>query len=244
MSGTISRRRGRPPLLTHERILSTSLELLEEAPLENFTMHRIARRLNVAPMTLYGYFPSREALLQGIAKHVFQKLDLRGVLEAPTWEKQVETWCWSVRTHLQALPQMVQLISNSGELSSSWMEASDSLVQSLTAAKLPPAKVALYTRWVGRCVIGAIVVEAHYDQTLLRTLVDTPDDTFPNMTQESAERLKPLVPYAVAHTEDTHFALTVESMLRQLHHECQQLEGELAPARKAAATTQHSTARA
>lgn len=71
------RRRGRPRrlVLTRERILDSTLELLEREGLDAVTIRGVARRLGVDPMALYHYFPDKHALLRAAAAHAYAGLD-------------------------------------------------------------------------------------------------------------------------------------------------------------------------
>jgi len=63
--------------LSKEDIVSAALELADSSGLENLTVRNLASRLNVGTMTLYGYFRSKELLLDAVADHVM------GTLETP-----------------------------------------------------------------------------------------------------------------------------------------------------------------
>ena len=57
--------RGRP-LLSHDRIVDTALELLHGLALKELTMRRLAQALDTTPAALYGYFRSQEELFAEI----------------------------------------------------------------------------------------------------------------------------------------------------------------------------------
>lgn len=166
MSSEPRKKRGRPPLLTTEQIVATSMQLLSDAPLEDFTMQRVSKQLNVAPMTLYGYFSSREGLLQAIVADVFARLDTREARTASNWQDQLRLWCTLVRSHLRALPQMLRLVTNPVHLTAAWLDASEPLVDALEQAGLDRAGVAHFGRWISRSLIGVIVVENVFDETM------------------------------------------------------------------------------
>jgi AcrR family transcriptional regulator len=52
--------------LSHEQVLRAAWAMLDEAGLESFSIRRLAQRLGVAPMTVYGYFRDRDALLDAV----------------------------------------------------------------------------------------------------------------------------------------------------------------------------------
>jgi AcrR family transcriptional regulator len=57
------RRRGKRGTLSRERIARTVLELADREGVDAVSMRRLARELGVGTMTLYGYFRSREELM-------------------------------------------------------------------------------------------------------------------------------------------------------------------------------------
>jgi TetR/AcrR family tetracycline transcriptional repressor len=62
-------RRGRPRLLSVDRVIDDAIALVEEGGVQSLTMSALAGRLGVHAMTLYGYVDSREHLIdQAIAR--------------------------------------------------------------------------------------------------------------------------------------------------------------------------------
>src|SRR5436305_14192158 len=58
---------GRPRArLTREQVAAAALELLDRDGLEALSMRRLADQLGVGTMTLYGYFRSKDALLDAV----------------------------------------------------------------------------------------------------------------------------------------------------------------------------------
>ena len=52
--------------LSRERILAAALELLDREGLDAFSMRRLAEELGVGTMTIYGYFRSRDEILDAV----------------------------------------------------------------------------------------------------------------------------------------------------------------------------------
>ncbi|QOC93412.1 TetR/AcrR family transcriptional regulator [Micromonospora craniellae] len=76
--------RGRLPSkrakLSREDIIVAALEMSDAAPdLDAVTIRSLAHRLNVGTMTLYGYFRSKEDLLDAVADHVMGTLRMPDV---------------------------------------------------------------------------------------------------------------------------------------------------------------------
>jgi len=61
--------------LSKEDIVSVALEMADSSGLDTLTVRSLASRLNVGAMTLYGYFRSKELLLDAVADHVMSTLE-------------------------------------------------------------------------------------------------------------------------------------------------------------------------
>lgn len=57
-----------------QRILGAAHELLHGSGMSALTMRAIAERLGVSPMTLYNYYPRRDALLDALREHLDQRV--------------------------------------------------------------------------------------------------------------------------------------------------------------------------
>jgi len=61
--------------LSEEDIVAAALEMADSSDLETLTVRSLASRLNVGAMTLYGYFRSKELLLDAVADHVMSTIE-------------------------------------------------------------------------------------------------------------------------------------------------------------------------
>jgi AcrR family transcriptional regulator len=68
---------GRTVALTPDRIIEAALRIADaEGDLDRLTVRRLAAELNVGTMTLYGYFHSRDEILDGMADHALGRMKL------------------------------------------------------------------------------------------------------------------------------------------------------------------------
>lgn len=93
--------------LTHEAIVAAARELLEEHGIARVTMRRVAERLGVGTMTLYGYFADKDALLDAI-------IDAGGAGVAPPapegdWRSSLRTLMLALHAQLIEHPFLVEL---------------------------------------------------------------------------------------------------------------------------------------
>ena len=101
------RRVGRPRRLTTEEIVTAAIDLADEAGLETLSMPKLAKRLGVGTMTLYGYVQNKEDLLDKIAEQIFQSL------RPPThddWRQGLFAFFSDFRMAALAHPTLAQLL--------------------------------------------------------------------------------------------------------------------------------------
>ena len=59
-----------------ERILDAAHELVRERGMQAFTIRVLAERLGVSPMALYGYYPSRAAILDALSERQYARMQV------------------------------------------------------------------------------------------------------------------------------------------------------------------------
>ena len=104
---SIPRRVGRPRRLTTEEIVTAAIDLADESGLESLSMPKLAKRLGVGTMTLYGYLQNKEDLLDRIAEQIF-----RGLLPPShdDWRQGLSTFFSEFRMAALAHPTLAQLL--------------------------------------------------------------------------------------------------------------------------------------
>jgi AcrR family transcriptional regulator len=115
------RGRGRPPRISREDILATSLQLLEEEPLEKFTLAGVAKRLDTVSMALYNYFDSREALLCAVADKICMDFRLPPRRANQTWQNRLRAWLKAVRKLAEAHPIILTISGVDGKTTAGWL---------------------------------------------------------------------------------------------------------------------------
>lgn len=63
-----ARTRGRPPAASRAQVVAVALRLLDESGLDALTMRKLGTAVGVQVGTLYGYFPTKRALLTAMAE--------------------------------------------------------------------------------------------------------------------------------------------------------------------------------
>lgn len=72
----MTRRGRRAEIVNRETLVCAALEIANSQGLEVLTIRRLAAKVNLPPMTLYGYFENKDALLDAMADHVLGGLDI------------------------------------------------------------------------------------------------------------------------------------------------------------------------
>jgi TetR/AcrR family tetracycline transcriptional repressor len=82
------RSRGRPPSLSKHTVVEAALRVTREVGLDNLSMRALARELNVPPMTIYHYTPSREYLHALVVDDILSEIRIPSPDEGD-WEERL-----------------------------------------------------------------------------------------------------------------------------------------------------------
>jgi AcrR family transcriptional regulator len=103
------RGRGRPAILSREKILRAALELVRREGREALTMRAVAEEFGTGPMSLYTHVRGKEDLLEGIATLAVDRLEVE-LGPSGSWGERLGRWMHSVRAELRAHPELMQLV--------------------------------------------------------------------------------------------------------------------------------------
>jgi AcrR family transcriptional regulator len=62
--------------LTRSVIMDAAIDMLEQTSVSELTVRGVAQQANISERTVFRYFPSRDALLDAVAKEVLARMDL------------------------------------------------------------------------------------------------------------------------------------------------------------------------
>lgn len=127
----VSRGVGRPARLSREAILAASIALLEEEPVENFTLARVAKRLDTVSMALYNYFNSREALLCAVADEICMGFKLRRPRAGQSWQKKLRGWLEDVHKLADRHPVILKVLGVDGQTTAGWLRVTVTVTRTL-----------------------------------------------------------------------------------------------------------------
>ena len=88
--------------LNRDRIVEGALLLADDVGMDAFTIRRLASALGVGPMTIYHYFPNKEAIIDAMVDAVYAQIALPPTDEE--WTDAIRLRCVSAREVLNRHP--------------------------------------------------------------------------------------------------------------------------------------------
>lgn len=119
---------------TKDKIISSSWELLEELPLTEFSMRKLASRLGMTVSSLYYHFSSKEALFA----ELIDKASLEIIFPAneKTWQDRLFVYGKNIYTVLESYPNLAQLMMDYPPESENYLRLFDKLLMIVDDLKL------------------------------------------------------------------------------------------------------------
>jgi AcrR family transcriptional regulator len=102
--------RGRAPGLTTERVIDAAVALADRIGTDALTIRKLADALDVKPMTIYHYVPSKEAIIDGMVDRVFAEIELPP--RDAHWRAAIRVRCDSMRRVLARHPWAAPLMES------------------------------------------------------------------------------------------------------------------------------------
>lgn len=151
------KRRGRPARLSTDAVIRAALTLLDICPAEDFTMTRIAQALGTTTMALYRYFPSREALLEALADHVFAQFHMV-VKPNATWQETLFAWQWTLKSHFEQHQTLHRLMAWNGRLSGAWLRVQMPAIEAIHSTGLRGRRLHDAVTWFMTDTVGLLTI--------------------------------------------------------------------------------------
>ena len=154
----VRRARGRPPKLSPQSILDAALGLLAVGTIDELNLARVAEQLGASTMSLYTYFPNRDALLEALAAQAFSELELppRG----SQWRKNLLAWLWAVQRHFDQHPVVAKTMGWDGKVPAAWLRVSVPVIDELIGLGLRGEPLVFALNWFMSSATGLMLVEA------------------------------------------------------------------------------------
>ena len=98
------------PALSTQRVIDAASRVADASGLAGVSMRSVGRELDVEAMSLYHHVASKDALLDGLADWVFDRIDTPSA--SSPWRSEMERRAHSARTVLAAHPWGLGLIES------------------------------------------------------------------------------------------------------------------------------------
>jgi AcrR family transcriptional regulator len=146
-------------------IVAEAVSMLQEGTLAALTLRGLAKRIGVGPMSLYTHFSSRDALINGVADHVF------ALFEPPapraSWQDYIRDWLWATYRHFERFPVAPKVIAWDGKICSAWLKTWLPIATVLKEQGLDWERLAFAMDWFG--IAGMAYIQAQIDAPSTRS---------------------------------------------------------------------------
>lgn len=138
-------------------ILDAALAVAAERGLDALSMRAVAGRLGLTAMALYGYFRSKEDLLDAVVGRLLS--------EIPTppaglgWREVIEHLAYGLRDLATRYPSVLPLLLTRPAVSPAAVQIVDAVYQALLAVGVPSAQVPRLERMISTFAIGHTLSE-------------------------------------------------------------------------------------
>lgn len=184
--------RGRPARLSQEAVVLKAMELLEKKLPDEITLAVLAKELDTATVSLYKYFPNRDAVLDAVAERFYSLFEFAAPSRAQPWRKTALAWLWAVHGHMQRHPLASRMYGVEGQVSTAMMKMCAPVLRLMEEQGLTGEALAFANAWFVNHALGLIFNEAtagEFRQPMaLRHVVDLPEGD-----QETYLALRPYI---------------------------------------------------
>ena len=176
--------RARAPL-GREEIARAALEMLDEEGLDALSMRRLADRLGVGTMTLYGYVRSKHELLDAAVEAAVEDFEFE--LPDGGMRERLRAHVHAVRRLFERHPALPALRARQPIVQAAAFRMSERAMQILLDAGFPPEEAArafrvLFVYEFGSMMFGGTEPSPEQRRTVRAALELLPEDEFPAIT--------------------------------------------------------------
>ncbi|SDM49558.1 TetR/AcrR family transcriptional regulator [Streptomyces wuyuanensis] len=149
----------RPRSLTHDRLASAALAVIDRDGLAALSMRTVAKELGVSTMALYRYVRDREELERLVVDAVLDGLDAEPPPSDMPWDRRVEAMVRRLRDSVSAHPAAVPLTVTHRHRAPGALRWSETVLAILTEAGFRGDRRVIALRALLAYVIGALQLE-------------------------------------------------------------------------------------
>ncbi|UOB08632.1 TetR/AcrR family transcriptional regulator [Streptomyces sp. HP-A2021] len=182
----------RPRSLSHARLASAALAVIDRDGLTGLSMRSVAKELGMSTMALYRYVDDRQELERLIVDLVLGTVDTEPPGPEASWQERIEVLVVRLRDAVAAHPEIVPLTVAHRHRSLAGLRWSESVLGVLTEAGFDGEQRVIALRGLLGYVIGAIQLE-HLGPLAGEgtvAITELPPDAFPHMTETARNARK------------------------------------------------------
>ncbi|CAM5744440.1 hypothetical protein STAFG_3553 [Streptomyces afghaniensis 772] len=182
----------RPRSLSHARLASAALAVIDRDGLTGLSMRSVAKELGMSTMALYRYVDDRQELERLVVDLVLGTVDTEPPGPEASWQERIEVLVVRLRDAVAAHPEIVPLTVAHRHRSLAGLRWSESVLGVLTEAGFDGEQRVIALRGLLGYVIGAIQLE-HLGPLAGEgtvAITELPPDAFPHMTETARNARK------------------------------------------------------
>ena len=179
--------------LSREQVAAAALELVDRHGLEALSMRRLAEELGVGTMTLYGYFRSKDELLDAVMDAA--ATGTPAVPREGSWREQARALAISWRANLERHPSIVQVRLQRPLLRATQFRITEQAIAILRAAGFGKADAAHGFRVLFTYAFGSVAFDRPGPEGLAEVrsaMAALPPEEYPMVTSMVHEAVETL----------------------------------------------------
>lgn len=138
-------------------IVDAALAVAADRGLDALSMRAVAQRVGVTPMALYGYFASKDELLDAVVGRLLEEIP-------PTppglgWRETLQHLAYGLRSVARRYPAVLPVLLTRPAVSPGALRVVDVVYRALLDAGVPPGQVARVERMFSTFAIGHLLSE-------------------------------------------------------------------------------------
>jgi AcrR family transcriptional regulator len=205
--------RGRP-LLSQDKIIDTTMGLLQKVPLKELSMRRLAQELGTTPAAIYSYFKNQTELFNAVSARVIQGVDLSEMATETDWRVILRKWAHAVRKRQLEFPYTAWLVQVNPHTPASWFELTEPQLRALRMAGLSGYELMETSRSFSRVVAGSIFNELVLHSTQWQVERSDADAAMDQLSPAARTALEGIQPYLGDQDNEAVFVFTIDCLIR------------------------------
>ncbi len=144
--------------IKRETIINSALELLNLEGLEGLSMRKLAKALDMQAPSLYWYFANKQALIDGLADSMIEKVAIEIAPEL-SWQAQIRQIASELRSALLAHRDGARVFAGTYIVSDNVLRTSEALMLALLTAGMNQELAVHYSFTIIYYILGLVMEE-------------------------------------------------------------------------------------